>query len=84
MKSLRCMVGRHKWHTEYTADRQPFLLCSRCRLDGPTPAGPQLARKPRRLAPHRRRPRRLRRVRLHSTSVPHACPTAWGDAAGVG
>jgi hypothetical protein len=36
VKSLRCMVGRHKWHTQYTADRQPFLVCSRCRLDGPT------------------------------------------------
>jgi hypothetical protein len=35
MRSLRCMVGRHRWRTEYTADRQPYRRCARCHCDGP-------------------------------------------------
>ncbi|NYD20487.1 hypothetical protein BJ968_000027 [Kineococcus aurantiacus] len=31
MKSLRCLLGRHRWTTEYTEDRKSFRICRRCR-----------------------------------------------------
>ncbi|GAA0292141.1 hypothetical protein [Kineococcus aurantiacus] len=33
MKSLRCLLGRHRWVAERTDDHQPYRMCSRCRRE---------------------------------------------------
>jgi hypothetical protein len=35
MRPLRCLLGRHKWRTQYTGDRRPYIACARCHRDGP-------------------------------------------------
>jgi len=39
MRPLRCLIGRHKWRTQYTEDRQRYIACARCHRDGPVSRG---------------------------------------------
>jgi len=37
MRSLRCLLGRHKWQTRYNDDQERYVVCVRCHRQGPKP-----------------------------------------------
>lgn len=50
MRNPLCLIGRHKWRTEYNAENEPYEVCARPRcqhyrndssvFDGPSPGPP--------------------------------------------